>query len=196
MSANNCFRFQLAQSAASPILPTLWDTALPSGWLWRWRGWGGNLTGSYSHTKRMIWFVRSERHFALILFLDLDLGLVLNIQYCCCVMWERLLCTDFASWRRNAMSSLMESIVIKNIFYHQWKKIVLTMKLTFGGIFIFMKYIFLLITLNLNVLNAVFEFPAQLAGIWNSLKLSIVEMLPSKQRVLGERHSGCGRWGC
>ena len=39
------------------------------------------------------------------------------------------------------------------------------MKLTFGGIFIFMKYIFLLITLNLNVLNAVFEFPAQLAGI-------------------------------
>ena len=43
----------------------------------------------------------------------------------------------------------------------------LTMKLTFGGIFIFMKYIFLLITLNLNVLhnNAVFEFLAQLAGI-------------------------------
>ena len=138
-----------------------------------------------------------------------------------CKVWETF-CSDFVSWSWSWSRTKHTILLLCNVretFVHwfcflttkcnvvfdgkyrdkkdpQWKKIMLTMKLTFGGIFIFMKYIFLLITLNLNVLNAVFEFPAQLAGIWNSLKLSIVEIIPVKQRVLGERDSGCGRWRC
>ena len=134
----------------------------------------------------MIWFVGSERNFALILF-PFWSRTKHTILFLCNLSETAVPWFCFLTMKYNVV---FERIAIKKFLNPQWKNIVQTIMLTFGGIFIYMKYIFLLITSNQHVLhnNAAFEFPAQLAGIWNSF-----EALDSWDSPIQAKRSGWER---